>query len=309
MPHATPVHTLVSPWGRFGLFSFYIDAEQPAMIDTGVAISPETGLAPALEELGAKAANIKWILLTHGHVDHLGGAYKLWEMTGKQAQVVIHESDAELLRTRRAHVDKYFDLRDRYVENPNAAEEQTAMMNEAISGEFEATVLVRGGEILDLGSGTRIKVHHIPGHTPGSVVYEILGQKDVFVGDAVQIMGAANGFPGFEDPDQYRESLLKLRDEIAPNRLFLGHRYRSADGVPYEVELDAAGARQVLDESLAIEQRIRASFEASAQGEIGSESPYAPYASVAEAMGYTADPTLEPQPFFTSMEGYRRRAG
>jgi hypothetical protein len=30
----------------------------------------------------------------------------LWELTGRRAQVVIHEADAPLLRSRRAHVDE-----------------------------------------------------------------------------------------------------------------------------------------------------------------------------------------------------------
>ena len=309
MSTPTPVHTLVSPWGRFGLYSYFIDAPQPAIIDTGVTLSPETGMAPALEEIGRKIHDVRWILLTHGHIDHMGGAYALWEMTGRTAQVVIHEADADLLRTRKAHVDKYVDFREQYLHDPQGVSSQNAMAKEAISGEFEPTLLVRGGEILELGDGVRVKVHHTPGHTPGSVAYEILDQKDVFVGDTVQIMGAANGFPGFEDPQAYRESLLKLRDEIAPGRLFLGHRYRNSDGVPYEVELDAAQAQQVLNESLEIESRIAQAFDDQQLTTADSkDSPYAPFATVAEAMGYQGDPTLEPSPFFTSMEAYRRLA-
>jgi hypothetical protein len=36
-----------------------------------------------------------------------------------------------------------------------------------------------------------------------------------------------------------------------------------------------------------------------------TDSPHSPFASVAQALGYTGDPTLEPSPFFTSMHGYR----
>ncbi len=41
------IHPLVSPWGRFGLYSFYIDAPEPAIVDTGIATSPTEGMAPA----------------------------------------------------------------------------------------------------------------------------------------------------------------------------------------------------------------------------------------------------------------------
>lgn len=46
MTHSVPVHPLVSPWGRFGLYSFFIDAPEPAIVDTGIASSPADGMAP-----------------------------------------------------------------------------------------------------------------------------------------------------------------------------------------------------------------------------------------------------------------------
>ena len=88
------VHPLASPWGRFHLYSFYIDAPEPAIVDTGIGSSPAEGMAPALAGLGRRIEDVRWILLTHGHIDHVGGAHALWELTGRRAQVVIHEADA-----------------------------------------------------------------------------------------------------------------------------------------------------------------------------------------------------------------------
>ena len=169
---------------------------------------------------------------------------------------MIHEADAPLLRSRRAHVDQYVEVRQQYLNNPNAVEEQTKAADHVISGEMEPTMLVTGGETLSLGGDVTVSVHHIPGHTAGSVAYVVDGQKSVFVGDAVQIHGAANGFPGYEDPVAYRSSLQYLRDEVRPQHLYLGHPYRSADGVPYGVELDASAARTALQGSLDLEARI-----------------------------------------------------
>ena len=162
------VHPLVSPWGRFGLYSFFIDAPQPAIVDTGIASSPADGMVPALEKLGRRIEDVRWILLTHGHIDHLGGAHALWELTGRRAKVVIHEADAPLLRSRRAHVDQYLDVRQQYIDNPNAVEDQTKAANHVISGEMEPTMLVKGGETLSLGGDVTVSVHHIAGHTAGS---------------------------------------------------------------------------------------------------------------------------------------------
>lgn len=300
------VHPLVSPWGRFGLYSFFIDAPEPAIVDTGIASSPAEGMVPALEAIGRRIEDVRWILLTHGHIDHLGGAHALWELTGRRAKVVIHEADAPLLRSRRAHVDQYVDVRQQYIDNPTAIEEQTKAANHVISGEMEPTMLVRGGETLALGGDVTVSVHHIPGHTAGSVAYVVDGQQSVFVGDAVQIHGAANGFPGYEDPAAYRSSLRYLRDDVRPQHLYLGHPYRGADGVPYGVELDREAARNALQGSLDLETRIDdAARRYLRDGLQETDSPYSPFTRVAAELGYAGDPSLEPSPFFTTLHGYR----
>ena len=305
MTEAT-VHPLFSPWGRFGLYSYFIDAPEPAIVDTGIASSPAEGLLPALEKLGRSIEEVRWILLTHGHIDHLGGARALWELTGGRAKVVIHEADAPLLRSRQAHVEDYVNGRSRYLHDPGGAEQQSKAAQAVISGEMEPAVLLHGGETLSLGGNVTVSVHSVPGHTAGSVAYVLDGQDAVFTGDAVQIHGAANRFPGYTDPDAYRASLEYLRDEVRPRQLYLGHPYRGADGEPNGVELDAAQARRALQESLDQEARIRASVTRALQdGLEPTDSAYSPFARVARDLGYTSDPTLEPSPFFTTLDGYR----
>ena len=128
-----------------------------------------------------------------------------------------------------------------------------------------------------LGGDVTVSVHHIPGHTAGSVAYVVDGQQSVFVGDAVQIHGAANGFPGYEDPAAYRSSLQYLRDDVRPQHLYLGHPYRGADGVPYGVELDRDAARNALQESLDLEARIDdAARRYLRDGLQETDSPYSP---------------------------------
>lgn len=302
------IHPLVSPWGRFGLYSFYIDAREPAIVDTGIASSPAEGMAPALAALGRRIEDVRWILLTHGHIDHMAGAYALWEMTRRRAQVVIGEADADLLRSRRAHVDRYLDIRQQYLRDPDGEQKQTAMADEVISGEMEPSMLLRGGETLSLGGDVTVSVHPVPGHTPGSVAYVVDGQNAVFVGDAVQIHGAANGFPGYEDPVAYRASLEYLRDRVVPDRLYLGHPYRRSDGEPYGVELDRQQAQDALQESIDIEARIAAAAEDYlTSGAEPSDSVYSPFEPVADMLEYQSDPRLEPSPFFTTLDGYRRQ--
>ncbi len=309
MTQEVKVHPLFSPWGRFGLYSFFIDAPEPAIVDTGIASSPAEGMVPALEALGRGIEEVRWILLTHGHIDHVGGAYALWQLTGRRARVMIHEADAPLLRSRRAHVDQYVNVRQRYLHDPDGVAKQTAAAEAVISGEMEPSALLHGGETLSLGGDVTVSVHAIPGHTAGSVGYVIDGQNSVFVGDAVQIHGAANGFPGYEDPVAYRASLRYLRDEIRPRRLYLGHPYRHGNGGSDGVVLDSEQARTALAESLDIEARVSEAAKRSLKdGLRETDSVYSPFAGVAEELGYQGDPTLEPSPFFTTLHGYRAQS-
>ena len=69
------------------------------------------------------------------------------------------------------------------------------MTGAAISGRWSRRCVLRGGETLSLGGDVTVSVHPIPGHTPGAVAYVVDGQNDVFVGDSVEMYGAASGFP------------------------------------------------------------------------------------------------------------------
>lgn len=305
------IHPLVAPWGRFGLRSFFIDAPEPAIIDTGVTESID-GMRAGLEAIGRRIEDVRWILLTHGHIDHVGGAHALWELTGRKAEVVIHRADAPMLRSRQAHVDEWRSGRGRWLTDPEGEAKEEALLRAAISGEMEPTVVLDGGEVLDLGDGIRVTAHSIPGHTAGAVAYVVDETRDVFVGDAVQAYGAASGFPGYEDPDRYRASLEFLRDLVRPERMYLGHPYRRAGGSPLPEVLDVTDAFEALQGSLDNEARIRASvlphlpdvLTRLAGGIHSGDSVYAPFQLVAEELGYTGDPTLEPAPFFTTMNAY-----
>jgi hydroxyacylglutathione hydrolase len=299
------IHPLVSHWGRFGLYSFFIDGREPAIVDTGVASSPAGGMAPALRALGRRIEDVRWIILTHGHIDHIGGAHALWELTGRKAKVVIHEADAPFLRSRRTHVEEYLAARGRYIKDPDGEARLTAAGLAAISGEMEPDRVVRHGDELALGPDVTLTVHSVPGHTAGSVAYVVEGQRDVFVGDAVQIHGAANGFPSYVDPDAYRSSLLHLRDHVKPNRLFLGHAYRSQGAESLGVELNGEQAAAKIQESIDIEARVRAAtVNPGRDGAAVAPAAHSPFCCIAQHLGYVGDPMLEPSPFFTTMHGY-----
>lgn len=87
------------------------------------------------------------ILLTHGHLDHIGAVARLKEATG--AEVCIHSADAGMLIDPRLNMSA---LSGRPIVAPPADR------------------LLQGGEVIQVGA-LRIEVIHTPGHTPGSVCF------------------------------------------------------------------------------------------------------------------------------------------
>jgi hydroxyacylglutathione hydrolase len=100
-----------------------------------------------LDERGLRA---RFLLHTHAHIDHIGNVGRLRELTG--ASALLHPADLPLYRT--------LPLQARWLglaEAPAVA---------ALDGEL------LDGERIDAGS-VGCRVLHTPGHTPGSVCFEI----------------------------------------------------------------------------------------------------------------------------------------
>ena len=134
------------------------------------------------------------------------------------------------------------------------------------------------------------------------------GQKAVLAGDAVQIHGAADRFPGYEDPVAYRSSLQYLRDEIRPQHLLPGASVPRGRRGALRRRARQRQAQRALQESLDIEARIGdVAHRYLRDGLQETDSVYSPFGWVAEELGYEGDPTLEPSPFFTTLHGYLRQ--
>ena len=107
-----------------------------------------------------KGADLEYILLTHGHFDHIGAANEVREHYG----IKIYAScDEEKLLASPAR-----NLSNAY----------------GMSLKVTADVLHNDGDILEL-AGLKIKAIHTPGHTAGGTCYYIESDKTLMSGDTL----------------------------------------------------------------------------------------------------------------------------
>lgn len=135
-------------------------AEQAALIDSGCG-SAHARLVENISAVLPDDVEIKYLLLTHCHYDHVGGATALREQYG--CKIVAHQLDAEYLETGDSDVT---------AASWYGKKMQPLAIDHKIGGHQE---------ILKVGSG-EICAYHCPGHSPGSLVYlaEIENQKVLF---------------------------------------------------------------------------------------------------------------------------------
>jgi len=124
-----------------------------AIIDPG----DETAvITKTVEELGL---DIKYILLTHGHVDHLAEVQRLKEKFN--AEFLMHQADSFLVQH---------------------ASTQASMYGLTNPGNPKPERYLSEGDTISVGE-LKINVFHTPGHSPGSITYFV--EDKMFVGDLI----------------------------------------------------------------------------------------------------------------------------
>ena len=137
----------------------YNDHKNAFIIDPGNFNEHETKILENF--IAEKELNVKNILLTHAHIDHvlgLQGAFDKYKVP-----VLMHEIEKEIL--------------DR---NPMSAR-QFGFFFKPFEGNIN---FISENEILKLDEG-ELKIYHVPGHSPGHVAYHCENQKFIISGDVL----------------------------------------------------------------------------------------------------------------------------
>lgn len=222
----TKVFDNVYAIGRLGTVVWTITtSEGIVLIDSGYADQLETVLLPGLRKLGLDPANVKYVLLGHGHGDHFGGA-PYFQQRG--ARVVSSAADWDLM------------------EAPPAPARGGSAAPAAPAAPKRDVVAVEGQPIV-VGDGKFTPVL-IPGHTAGSLGY-IFPVKDGSRTHMAGLFGGSILIPGRipdEGLQQYIRSIQHFGDVARKMNVDVElQNHPLYDGLEMKLErLKARGARQ-----------------------------------------------------------------
>lgn len=227
--------------------AYYVDAERPALIDTGGTAHPEHEIAAALAAEGTGLDRIQVILNTHGHWDHAGGNAAV--QTAGGAEAWIHALGASLLTSTTPHVEGYATEQARLL-FPVTPRTTSDAFADLFIPSAPATRLLADGDRLDLG-GVVLTAIHAPGHSADLLAYFWEAEGVLIAADAAQGTGSrVGGCPlYFTSAAQARGSILRLL-EVPFRTLHTGHPFGRLTTADRTTAYDHAAGVAFLNDSL-----------------------------------------------------------
>ena len=126
-----------------------------------LVIDPGDQIEGILEILRQEKLTLKQIVITHAHIDHVGGAMKLKAATG--APILMNQNDYALL--------KMLDM-------------QAAWVGMRPPGDVQVDETLAQGRVLKIGEISS-SVIHTPGHTEGSICVYFPAERKLIAGDTL----------------------------------------------------------------------------------------------------------------------------
>ena len=167
------------------------------LLQNTVVIDPGSEAEKIMEQIDRKGGKVSYILLTHGHADHIGAVDELRKRYS--AQVAIHKEDADMLGSSSGNLSQFLG-------NPFTV--------------LPADIFLADGDVIRFGE-TELKIIHTPGHSPGSIC--LLGTEVIFSGDTLfESSIGRTDFPG-GDIEAMRESLSILEALPGDYTVYPGH--------------------------------------------------------------------------------------
>lgn len=155
------------------------------LIDTGTSTSGKKILDYIKTNISKQPSDVKTIVLTHSHIDHVRGALAIKKATG--AKVAIHEQDADYLSGKK---------------KPLLPKGAMGFLFRIVSVFFRSPTFEPDTRLKENDKIQDLVVLHAPGHTPGSICLYNKERRLIFVGDAITNRGGKiSGSPKMSNSD------------------------------------------------------------------------------------------------------------
>lgn len=207
---------------RFDAIHLIVEGGRAAVVDTGTRDSVPRVMA-ALDAVGVAPDAVDWVLLTHVHLDHAGGAGHLMQRL-PQARLAVHPRGAPHMiapeRLWAGTVEVY------------GSEAAEAMYGAPIAVPADRVVALADGDTVSL-AGRVLESIDAPGHARHHLVLRDTATGHLFAGDTfgisyreLDVGGRPLAFPSSTpvhfDPDALRDTLGRML-AMRPDAVYLTH--------------------------------------------------------------------------------------
>ena len=196
---------------------YLIPAPRPVLIECGPALAIDNVLA-GLRQLGMDSNDLAYLVVTHVHLDHAGGAGDI-AAAFPSARIVVSEVGAPHL-----HDPEKLNASSRRV----YGEVMDEVYGECTPIPASRLLGVGDREVLDLGGGRTLELLYTPGHAKHHIAAWDDATGTIFTGDSVgvKLPGMLELRPATPPPDFNLETAIESIEryiERAPDRVYLAH--------------------------------------------------------------------------------------